>query len=469
MTKLRKRGLMAQVLSRMSAGDCLISDRHAESMLMGLLSEAEQVTDPSAAWNEVRTEVAGAWGYDDGPEGPTKPFIYQDGVAVIPVHGILINRFNYCWGFVTGYDFIRKQMNLAAADPDVNLIVFDHDSPGGEAAGCDELAREIAAVEKPTMALVNSLSASGGFWLAAPCNRIVCAPSGSVGSIGVYILHMNIAKMLTEWGIETEFVKAGKFKTSGNMYEQMSDEDRAYLQSMVDERATEFYRAVAEFRGIEESVVKGTEARVMRPTEALSLGLIDAAESPTTAVASFVAELGNTDEPTPTDEPQEEVTMAEISSEDRAAVANETKARIKGIMTHEEAAGREGLAEHLAYNTDMSVDEAVAMLKVSPKAEAKKEEAEGDDAGDDASSDTKKGKKKGKDEEMSEDDGGDDKATGGKSNFERAMDDGKHPDVGPDGQNANSGGDGDAVSANVSRILGAQATATGRKMEQARA
>lgn len=101
MTKLRKRGLMAQVLSRMSAGDCLISDRHAESMLMGLLSEAEQVTDPSAAWNEVRTEVMSSWGWEDGPDGPAKPFIYQDGVAVIPVHGILINRFNYCWGFVT--------------------------------------------------------------------------------------------------------------------------------------------------------------------------------------------------------------------------------------------------------------------------------------------------------------------------------------------------------------------------------
>jgi signal peptide peptidase SppA len=468
MTKLRKRGLMAQVLSRMSAGDCLISDRHAESMLMGLLGEAEQVTDPQAAWTEVRTEVAGAWGYDDGPDGPSKPFIYQDGVALIPVHGILINRFNYCWGYVTGYDFIRKQMNLADQDPDVNLIVFDHDSPGGEAAGCDELAREIAALQTPTMALVNSLSASGGFWLAAPCNRIVCAPSGSVGSIGVYILHMNIAKMLTEWGIETEFVKAGRFKTSGNMYEQMSEEDRAYLQGMVDERAAEFYRAVAEFRGVEESVVKGTEARVMRPTEALSLGLIDAAESPTTAVASFVAELGKTDEPTTTEDPQEEVTMAEISSEDRAAVANETKARIKGIMTHEEAAGREGLAEHLAYNTELSVDEAVAMLKVSPKAEAQKEDAEGDDAGDDASSDTKKdGKKKKKDDEMSEDDGGDDKATGGKSNFEQAMDDGQHPNVGPDGKGG--GGDGDAVTANVSRILGAQATATGRKLEQARA
>lgn len=358
MTKLRKRGLMAQVLSRMSAGDCLISDRHAETMLFGLLNEAEQVTDPQAAWGEVRAEVAGAWGYEDAPEGPSKDFIYRDGVAVIPVHGILLNRFNYCWGFVTGYDFIRKQMNLAAADPDVNLIVFDHDSPGGEAAGCDELAREINALEKPTMALVNSLSASGGFWLAAPCNRIVCAPSGSVGSIGVYIQHMNIAKMLADYGVEAEFIKNGEFKTSGNMYEPLSEKDRAYLQTMVDERAVEFHRAVAEFRGIEESVVKGTEARVMRPTEALSLGLIDAAESPTTAVASFVAELGKSDEPNP-DDSQEEVTMAEISSEDRAAVAAEAKARIKGIMTHEEAAGRESLAEHLAYDTDSTVEQAV--------------------------------------------------------------------------------------------------------------
>jgi signal peptide peptidase SppA len=466
MTKLRKRGLMAQVLTRMSAGDCLISDRHAESMLMGLLSEAEQVTDPVAAWQEVRGEVASAWGYEEGPDGPSKPFIYQDGVAVIPVHGILVNRFNYCWGYVTGYDFIRKQMNLADKDPDVRLIVFDHDSPGGEAAGCDELAREIAALEKPTMALVNSLSASGGFWLAAPCNRIVCAPSGSVGSIGVYILHMNIAKMLTEWGIDTEFVKNGKFKTSGNMYEPMSDEDRAYLQSMVDERATEFHRAVAEFRGIEESVVKGTEARVMRPTEALSLGLIDAAESPTTAVASFVAELGN-DEPI-TDDSQEEVTMAEISSEDRAAVAQEAKARIKGIMTHEEAKGREGLAEHLAYDTDMTVEQAAAILKASPKAEAPAQEAEGAD-GEEASDGKKAKKKKGDDdgdEEYAEDDAGDDKAKS-KSQFEQAMDGGSHPNVGPDG--GSNGGDGDAVSANVARILGAQSAATGRKMESARA
>lgn len=454
MTKRKSRGLMSQVLGRMTARECLIDDRSAESMLVGLLAEADRVEDPMAAWNEVRTEVASAWGFDDGPEGPKKPFIYQDGVAVIPVHGILINRFNYCWGFVTGYDFIRKQMNAALVDDDVKLIVYDHDTPGGEAAGCDELAREIFASRsiKPTMALVNTSSCSGGYWLAAPCSRIVCAPSGSVGSIGVYIQHMNIQRMLAEWGIENEYVKNGKFKTSGNPYESLSEEDRAYLQAMVDERADEFFAAVAEFRGVEESIVRGTEARVMRPPEALSLGLIDAAESPTTAVASFVTELGN-EEPTTTEDSQEEVTMAEISSEDRAAVANETKARIKGIMTHDEAKGREGLAEHLAYNTDMSVEDAAVLLAAAPKAEDEKPKEQ-----EPAKEEPKEEPK----DEPKED-------AKSKSAFESAMDTSKHPEVGADGKDSANAPEGDSVTANIDRILGAQSAMTGRKFESARA
>lgn len=460
--KPSRRGLMSTVLGRMSAaGESLISDRHAESMLVGLLGEAEQVSDPAVAWTEVRTELASSWGYEDGPEGPSKPFIYSDGVAVIPVHGILLNRFNHCWGFVTGYDFIRRQMNLAEADDDVNLIVFDHDSPGGEAAGCDELAREINSLDTPTMALVNTLSCSGSYWLASPCNRVVCAPSGSVGSIGVYIQHMNVAKMFAEWGLEVEFVKNGDYKTAGNMFEPLDEKSRAYFQESVDQRAAEFHAAVAGFRGIEESVVKGTQARVMRPSEALSLGLIDAAEAPTTAVATFVAELGR-EEP-PLEDSQEEVNMA-MTDEERASVSTETRARIKGIMTHEEAKGREGLAEHLAYETDNTVEQASAILAASPRAEAKPA-----DDGDNSNADDKAKK----DDKSNADDNGDDNGDAGDgdgkeqskspSHFEKAMNDGKHPNVGP---NATGGGDNEEVSA-VDRILGAQTAMTGRKPVQA--
>lgn len=465
MPKPSTNGIMAQVLSRMTAGDCLISDRHAESMLVGLLGEAEKVEDPISAQEEVRQELCIAWNVDDGPAENRKPFVYRDGVAIIPVHGILINRFNYSWGFVTGYDFIRRQMNAALADDDVDLIVYDHDTPGGEAAGCDELAREIFASRsvKPSMALVNTLSCSGGFWLAAPASRVVCAPSGSVGSIGVYIQHMMIAKMLADWGIEVDFIKAGKFKTSGNAFEQMSKQDREYLQQMVDERYDEFCAAVAEFRGIEESVARGTEARVMRPTEALSLGLIDAAISPAKAVSDFLAELGR-DEPSS----QEDDDMAdEMSSEQKATIAAETKARIKGICTSPEAKGREGLAEHLAYNTDMSVDDAVATLKVSPKAEAETEKKDPPpESGDkDGATEKKDGDKTDADNDG---DGGkrggekDGEQSRGKSQFENAMDSGKHPEVGPDGDKS-GGPDGEDK---VARILGAHSMATGRQYEK---
>ena len=445
MTKrIARQGLMAQVLGRMSASETLISDRHSESMLVGLLAEAERVEDGEQASATVRRELADSWGFDDGPEDPTrKPFLYRDGVAVIPVHGILVNRFPYCWGFVTGYDFIRKQMNAALADPDVKMIVYDHDTPGGEAAGCDELAREIHASRevKPSLAVVNTLSASGGFWLAAPCSRVVCAPSGSVGSIGVYILHMNIQKMLDEMGVEVDYVQRGKFKTSGSPYKSMSREDRDYLQSMVDERYDEFVAAVAEFRGIEETVARDTEARVMRPTEAIALGLIDAAESPAQAVGNFLAELGTQTDPAP-NELEDEAMADEITSEQQAAQVAEARkaeqARIKGITTHAEATGREGLAQHLAYDTDMTVEAAAAILAASPKAEAEKPEEKPEDKPEEKPEEKPEGEQ-------------------GRSQFENAMDDGNHPNVSAPG--------GTGQQSKVDQILANQAAVTGKKVK----
>jgi signal peptide peptidase SppA len=466
MAKFGKRGLMAQVLSRMATSESLISDRHTD-MLVGLLVEAERVEDPQQAWTAVRQELCETWSIEDGPEESRKPFIYRDGIAVIPIHGILLNRFVHCWGFVTGYDFIRRQKNLAEADPDVKAIVYDIDSPGGEAAGCDEIAREIVAgrAVKQSIAVVNTLAASGAYWLAAAASRIICAPSGSVGSIGVYIQHMNIAKLLAEFGVDIEFIKAGKFKTSGNMFEPLGKQDRAYLQDMVDERYDEFVAAVAEFRGIEETIARSTEARVMRPKEALTLGLIDAAVSPADAVADFVAELGRDE---PSEESEEDVMADEITTEQRTEIENATRARIKGIMTSEEAQGREKQAEHLAYETDLTVEAAVAILATGPKAEDPKPgegEGEGEGSGGDQGGQGG-GDGGGEGDGEGEGSGGDQGGQGGeqgrgKSQFEQAMDGGRHPEVGADGE----GGEGGEGQSKVAQILSAHALATGRRYD----
>lgn len=88
---------------------------------------------------------------------PGKPFAYAGGVAVVPIYGLLLNRFPGSIGMATGYDFIRGQLRAALADPDVSHIVFDIHSGGGMAAGCEELAQEIyrSREAKPSLAVVD--------------------------------------------------------------------------------------------------------------------------------------------------------------------------------------------------------------------------------------------------------------------------------------------------------------------------
>lgn len=442
------RSMTQKLLGRMVNSETLLDPAKGEQIIASLLGDAEAVGDPSEAQALARADLAAAWGYQDREEG-RKPFIYNDGVAIIPIHGVLVNRFAYSFGWITGYDFIRAQRNAAVADPDVQLIAYDYDSPGGEAAGCAELAQEMydGRNDKPNIGIVNSLAASGGMWLATSNSRLVAAPSSSVGSIGVYILHMAMAGMLEQFGLDPTFIQAGKYKTAGNQFMALDRKGREYLQGMVDERYEEFTAAVAEFRGLDIQVVKDTEARIIRPKEALALGLIDDVMLPSKAVSDFLAELGNPEPPVTDDE--EEEAMAEISSEDRAKIAGEVKARIKGITTHEEAKGRTALAEHLAHDTDLDEQAAVAILKASPKAEAEKP-AEDEPKKDEPKDEPKKDESK--DDEPKKDE------AKGKSHFENAMDQSKHPNVGED----QSGGDGDKTSSNVNAILADQAAATGR-------
>ena len=134
-------------ISRFSFNDALVLEGTVERF-MSNLQEFMQADPAEAEAREqaIRTQIEQTYyGAACGPNGPSKPFIFQDGIAVIPVHGVLINRFNYSWGFVTGYNYIRAMLRAALADDDVELIAFDVDSPGGDAPGCFELCEEIRA------------------------------------------------------------------------------------------------------------------------------------------------------------------------------------------------------------------------------------------------------------------------------------------------------------------------------------
>jgi signal peptide peptidase SppA len=410
------------------------------------LAEANADTEHAAA--EVRiTELASAYGF--GSRDEAKPFLYYDGVAVIPIHGTLINRFNYCWGYVTGYGYIRRMRNAAEDDPDVQKIVYDVNSFGGEAAACFELAAEIASGKKPSMAVIDSNCMSAAYALVSGCDKIVCTPSGYVGSIGVIAMHMDISKMMADWGIKVTIIAEGEHKADGNPYEPLSKEVLADIRASVTKRYGEFCDLVASHRGLDSQAVRDTQSRSFRADDALALKLIDKVMTPTEAVSEFLAELGS-DEPAneDTDQMTTEATKPteQASAPDVNQVAADARtaerARVAGILGHEEAAGRSALAQHFATNTDMSVEAAVAALKVAPKeAAAAPAAAEPADPKDTSAQDAAHG-----------------------NAFNAAMGNTANPNV---GTNDKEGGS-EATSENAtSRILASQAKATGRKLENA--
>lgn len=200
-------------------------------------------------------------------------------IAVIPIMGVLTQRGGW---YGMSLESIRATFREKMADPSVKAIVFEYDTPGGEVFGVDELATEFRAARgvKPTVAAVNPLSASAGYYLTAQHDAIVVTPSGEIGSVGVYAMHMNWSGFLDQMGIEVSLVSAGEGKTAGNPFEALSEEARTDMQVDVDRYYGMFVSAVSKGRraaGVTPDKVRdGFKAKVYGAKKAVEIGMADA-------------------------------------------------------------------------------------------------------------------------------------------------------------------------------------------------
>lgn len=343
---------------------------------------------------EVMESLCAAYGFDS--KAQNKPFAFQNGVAIIPIHGSLINRFGQCYGYVTGYNFIRRQRDAAMADPDVTAIVYDVNSGGGEAAGCFELADESFALRgtKPTISVVDSACYSAAYALASTSDQVVVTPTGGAGSVGVYTMHVDMSKMLENWGLEITLIHAGEHKVDGHPYAELPEDVRADMQKSVDATYNKFVESVARNRNLSVEAVKDTQARCYSADDALALGLIDSVASPLEAIRAF---LGGHSEAS-----NDETTGDSLMELNEAKQAE--RQRVGAIIGHPNAKGREAMANHLALNTDMSVDDAAALLAAAPVAQVAEPEKK------------------------------DEAAKPKNEKFVEAMNQDDHPNVGPDGK-----------------------------------
>jgi signal peptide peptidase SppA len=480
-----------EALSRIDSRDMLILQDTSAKVMSDLTKfyNTDARADGAALEATSRESLELLYGFDHPNDEDRKPFVYQDGVAVIPIHGTLLNRCNWSWGFITGYQYIRRMLNAALDDDDVETIVFDVDSPGGEAAGCFELAREIMASRrvKPSLSMVDSVAASGGIALGAAPTKIYAIPSARIGSIGVYRMHVSWEENLKKAGIKVTFATAGEHKTEGNAYQDLPNKVLQQWNEEVGKTWDDFIALVAEARGLSEDDVRATQAQVYRADEAMDKGLIDAVKTPTEAVAAFLAELA---EANPSTDDEEEITMADQKGKEVASGLTEADlekigamigtavsgmanniSRQQAIKDHAASKGQVALGAKLAANAAISEEDAIAMIDAAAgpaKVEKTKggkgkskvaaaeddgdneEDGEGDDE-DDA------------DDEGDDEDDADEKAKSRKSrdnvnHFDQAMGKAKHPKAG--GGKA-KGGEGEGRGQKVNALLADHAAITG--------
>lgn len=165
----------------------------------------------------------------------------------------------------------RKSKNVKA-------IILRINSPGGIVAPSQEIYQEVKKTckEKTVVVSVESIAASGGYYIACAADTIVANPGTLVGSIGVILQIENIEELLKKIGLKRKVIKSGKYKDIGSMTRSMTEEEEAILQSFSDDIYNQFIDAVVEGRDIErEEVLKLADGRIFTGAQAIKLRLID--------------------------------------------------------------------------------------------------------------------------------------------------------------------------------------------------
>ena len=201
-------------------------------------------------------------------------------VAVIPIHGTLVRRTIglEAESGLTSYAAIASQIDAALASPEVDAILLDVDSPGGESGGVFDLADRIRAATqvKPVWAVANDMAFSAAYALASAATKVFVSRTGGVGSIGVIAMHVDQSEKDAQDGVRYTAVFAGDRKNDLNPHEPISDEAHAFLKAEVNRVYGLFVETVARHRGIETSAVRDTEAGLFFGQAAVAIGLADA-------------------------------------------------------------------------------------------------------------------------------------------------------------------------------------------------
>src|SRR3990167_4067666 len=206
-------------------------------------------------------------GLGDGEDPSTlaRGYLLHEGVAVIPVHGVLSKRAAWMMEYSGGAstELTGVALDAALGDGRARVVLLDIDSPGGDVDGSFELAEKVYAARglKPVVGFGNGMLCSAAYLLGSACEHVTLTETGYAGSIGVIMAHHDFSAADKLAGLNVEYIISGEFKKVGNEHAALSGEEREYLQGLVDETYGVFVAKVARNRRLGADAVRGTEAR----------------------------------------------------------------------------------------------------------------------------------------------------------------------------------------------------------------
>ncbi|MBZ0254293.1 MAG: signal peptide peptidase SppA, partial [Candidatus Methylomirabilis sp.] len=209
-------------------------------------------------------------GADERTAGGVIPFSEgKEAVGVVKVEGAIMEA-----------DQFLKDLKELDENERVKAIVVRIDSPGGAVAPSQEMYEAVRRIRdkgaKPVVVSMGNLAASGGMYLAVAGQKIYAAPGTLTGSIGVIMQTPNLRGVYDKVGFDMTVIKSGKFKDVMSPSREMTAEERALVQDVVDHVHGQFIRAVAEGRHLDEAQVRTiADGRFFTGEQAKEYGLVD--------------------------------------------------------------------------------------------------------------------------------------------------------------------------------------------------
>ncbi len=174
---------------------------------------------------------------------------------------------------------IIEQFQEYNENESVKAILFHINSGGGLVAPSQEIYQAVRRTRdggKPVVVSMESVAASGGYYVACGADTIMANPGTTTGSIGVIAEFMNLTDLMDKIGIQYETIKSGRFKDTGSPFRDPTPADRDHLQNWVDDAYQQFVDVVAHERNLSmEEVLELADGRIFTGRQAYEHGLID--------------------------------------------------------------------------------------------------------------------------------------------------------------------------------------------------